>query len=209
MVLLSFRCRALFSVSTLALVVSLTACGSGTADKKVVAATTTTAKAAPNTTDAALEAALIDSVPPGFVQVADAEAETGPTDKDKAISQEDARGGREVLAKSDYVNGYQRMWAKGEDALLAVAIYVFASEQSASEYNSHNLNLFENESEGATFAVDGVPGGKALHEQSSEGDLVAVGFQRGHYVVSLMFAGTGVDTATASSLALQQFKNLA
>jgi len=200
--------RAVAAVGALAFIGSLGACGSGQDRGAVVAGTTSTSASPVKTTTAALEAAMITSVPSGYDQEPDAVAGTGPTDEAKAISQEDVRGGKDVLARAGYVNGYQRLWTKGENGLLAISVYVFETEAGAADYNAHNQGLFDDEPGPSLFGVAGLPGGKGLHEKSTDGDVIFIAFERGRYAVTLTLAEPGTEIPTATSLAVQQYANL-
>ena len=165
--------------------------------------TTTTQAAAASTVD--LESKLISDVPAGFTRVSDAEADTGPSDKAKALADEESETAKPIL-ESSFVQGYQRLWSKGEESGLLVFVYRFNSPESAQAYHADGLQQIAASGAGEGTALEGIPGGKVfVGEDEGVQSSIAV-FTRDAYAVMINLGGT---EGSVTDLAAQQYAKLA
>ena len=68
---------------------------------------------------------LVTDVPPGYLRQVDSVGDTGPSDLEKAVRDDGEPDARSVLVADGFVAGYQRLWAKGDDAKIIDFVYEF------------------------------------------------------------------------------------
>jgi hypothetical protein len=76
------------------------------------------------------------SVPEGYILQPDEVGDTGPSDLEKAIRDDGEDDAREVLTRTRFVRGYQRMWSRSEDDEIIAYVYQFADNAGAVEYTN-------------------------------------------------------------------------
>ena len=160
----------------------------------------------------ALQARLLRSLPSGYLRQPDALADTGPSDFEKAVRDEDAQDGREVLTSAGFVAGYQRLWSDGGDRAVIDFVYQFGTDAGARAYFERAVGRAAEEMSGgpdASFTVPGVPDATGLRR--SEPDEVAVVFVlRGPYAAQIVVQGPDAATTDlALRLAQEQYLLLA
>ena len=192
---------------------TLAACsggGNGSADGRVDDPNATASSVAENMKD--LEEALDLAVPDGFVRQPDAVGDTGPSDLEKAIRDDGGDDARDILTKSRFVQGYQRMWTRSGDEIVSY-VYQFADTAGAVEYtnrlNSDSLAPTEGVSI-SPFDVPDITG--AVGVNTSEPTLASssVTFVKGPYSVEIVVSGptpTGLE-ALVTALAEEQYSRL-
>jgi hypothetical protein len=202
------RALVLFAVA-----ISLGACGSDSS-KNEKADTVNTSKRTTTTVAAAavaLEARLIKNVPAGYKQEEDSVGDTGPSDLAKAIRDEGSDDARQALTSAGFVAGYQRLWTSGDNELINF-LYQFATPQGATDYMARTVAGADEGGGEVTvtpFSVTGVPGAKGFQYASPEGNAVIVVFVRGTYLAQININGTDASQANVTTLATQQYNNLA
>src|SRR5688500_10442983 len=103
-----------------------------------------------------LEEALDLAVPDGFVRQPDSVGDTGPSDLEKAIRDDGGDDARDILTKSRFVRGYQRMWTRTGDEIVSY-VYQFADAAGAIEYtNRLNADSLA-PTEGVSISPFGMP----------------------------------------------------
>jgi hypothetical protein len=182
-------------------------------------------------TSADLEPLLIRTVPAGFEQQPDDVGDTGPSDLDKAASDdgddEDNHEGRDVLVANGFVAGYQRLWAKGvttgedgepnvdEADEIVDFLYCFKTAEGAAAYMQRSVDGNEEsvapEDHVTTFTVSGIPGSKGWVGGSTEDGYGAVVlFTKGGFMVQLVMSGatTADYRGLVSALTRDQYGRL-
>jgi hypothetical protein len=144
---------------------------------------------------------LITSVPPGYQQAPDSVADTGPSDLDKAASDDGAPDARQVLVSAQFVAGYQRLWQSGENRII-VAIYRFGSPSGAATYLARTkaTNAVPDPGTQLTpFPIAAISGSQGLLATSTDGhDALA----------TFAIHGTEATPSVASTLSLEQYQRL-
>ncbi len=200
--------------------ITLAACGSGgggkgstSADGQVdpggAAASATVAK-----TMDELEETLDISVPDGYERTPDNVGDTGPSDFEKAVRDDGAADARDVLTRTRFVRGYQRMWAgAGEDDEIVAYVYQFADTAGALEYTNHlNAGLLT-QTEGVTvspFDVPNIEAAVGVNITEPTFSSSSVTFVKGPYSVQMLVSAaspTGLESL-ASAMAEEQYSRL-
>jgi len=153
-----------------------------------------------------LEARLISAVPAGYLRQPDSVGDTGPSDLEKAVRDDDSPDARQVLTRDGFLGGYQRLWKKGANELTNF-VYQFSSPAGATDYVSRSIA--EMRKDGSEFPVAGIPGAKGFRHTGAEGTSVGVTFTRGGYATLVLVNGTDATPAFVTSLAQQQYAKLA
>src|SRR5687768_7539691 len=83
-----------------------------------------------------LSKALQISVPDGYMLQPDEMGDTGPSDLEKAVRDDGEDDARDVLTRTRFVRGYQRMWSRSEDDEIIAYVYQFADHAGAVEYTN-------------------------------------------------------------------------
>ena len=146
----------------------------------------------PSAATDALEVRLLRSLPPAYQRQPDSVADTGPSDFEKAVRDEDSPDGRQLLTSAGFVAGYQRLWADGEEGAVVDFVYQFHSEAGAREYFRRAVSrATEETSVGSVvaFAVPGVPDATGLRRSGPDGHGTAVFVARGPYVAQIVVQG--------------------
>lgn len=157
----------------------------------------------------ALEARLVSEVPEGYERQPDSVGDTGPSDLEKAIRDDTEPDARDVLTDARFVAGYQRLWAKGEDANIITFLYQFEGPAGAAAYMERTLSGITDADEKATpFEVPGVPGGRGLRAADDEGAGAVIVFTRGPYLGQIVVAGPDALTSVPADLARRQYDRL-
>ena len=192
--------------------ITLAACGGGkgSADGRVDDPDATASSVTKNMED--LEEALDIAVPDGYVRQPDAVGDTGPSDLEKAISDDGADDARDVLTRARFVRGYQRMWTRGGDEIVSY-VYQFADTAGAVEYTNRLNSDSLAPTEGVSISPFDVPDiSGALGVNTSDPTLASssVTFVKGPYSVQLVVSGstpTGLE-GLATALAEEQHSRL-
>lgn len=157
----------------------------------------------------ALEGRLLREVPAGYERQPDSVGDTGPSDLEKAIRDDTGPDAREVLTNARFLAGYQRLWAKGDDANIIDFLYEFEAPEGAAAYMERTVSgISEADGDAAAFEVPGVPGARGLRASSDEGAGAVVVFTRGRYLAQIVVAGPDAVTSLPADLARQQYAAL-
>jgi hypothetical protein len=210
--------------ATLALltILSLAAAGCRGADEKVATAegqveTTTTTSKPPSVKVARsygdLAKALEISVPDGYMLQPDPVGDTGPSDLDKASRDDGGDDARDVLTRTRFVRGYQRMWSRSETDDFVVYLYQFADNAGAIEYTNRLTADSTKPTPGVTtgtFTVPAINGAVGVNASDPTSASSSVTFVKGPYSVQIVVSGklpTGLQPL-ASALAEEQYARL-
>jgi hypothetical protein len=197
----------------------------GGAPTSRVTATTTATTAEEIRSPADLEPLLITNVPAGYERQADDVGDTGPSDLDKAVSDDGEDDAQEFYASHGFIAGYQRLWAANVDAqetgaariqnadLIVVFLYAFKDASGAqATMDRITATVDESAAEGVTeFQPEGVPGARGFAGGNAEDGYGAIlVFTKGGFLVQ-MVAGTRAESdnrAVATQLARDQYARL-
>lgn len=159
---------------------------------------------------AELSKALEISVPDGYLRQPDEVGDTGPSDLDKAIADDGAEDAREVLTRTRFLRGYQRMWSRGEGDEIVSYVYQFADNAGAAEYTKRLTADFGAQTAGVAIALFDVPaidGAVGVNGSDPTFATSSVTFVKGPYSVQMVVNGpspTGLETL-ATALAEEQY----
>ena len=194
---------------------------------------TSTTAASPTTTagrvissPADLEPLLISDVPAGFVRQPDDVGDTGPSNLDKAASDDGADDARAFLQSHGFIAGYQRLWAAGlrNDASgnpdldhadqIVVFLYAFRDSAGASAYMQRTLQGSQDAQPGqdmTRYEPTGIPGAVGFtggNAKDGYGGIVL--FAKGGILVQLNLVRHTPDgnRDLADKLARDQFARL-
>ena len=169
---------------------------------------TTTAKSM-----ADLAKALNISVPEGYMLQPDEVGDTGPSDLEKAIRDDGEDDARDVLTRTRFVRGYQRMWSLSEDDEIVSYVYQFADHAGALEYTNRLTADAGAQTDGVTidkFNVDSITGSVGVNGSDPNFATSSVTFVKGPYSVQMVVNGA-TPTALQSlvtALAEEQYSRL-
>jgi hypothetical protein len=200
--------------------ITLAACGSGGGGKEPTSAdgqvdpggAVASATVVKNMDE--LEETLDISVPEGYERTPDSVGDTGPSDLEKAVRDDGAADAREILTKTRFVRGYQRMWtgAAKEDEIAAY-VYQFADRAGALEYtNRLNAGLLA-PAEGVTvspFDVANIEAAVGVNIVEPNFASSSVTFVKGPYSVQMVVSSaspTGLESL-AAAMAEEQYSRL-
>jgi len=198
----------------------LAACGGGggepsTSEGQVEESTTTlkppTVKVAKSFED--LAKALNISVPDGYMLQPDQVGDTGPSDIEKAARDDGSPDARDVLTRTRFVRGYQRMWSRAEDDDFVVYLYQFADNAGATEYTAKLTADATAPSATVTvqpFAVPTISGAVGVNTSEAALATSSVTFVKGPYSVQIVAnapKATGLQSL-ATALAEEQYSRL-
>lgn len=155
----------------------------------------------------ALVPRLLSEVPEGYEQQPDIVGDTGPSDLEKAIRDDTQDDAREVLTADRFVAGYQRMWAKGEEATIILFLYQFEKPEGAAHYLQRTIEAIA-EDGAETFEVPGIPGGRGLRSTSADDPGAVVLMTRGGYLAQVVVSGPDATGSVPTDLARQQYEKL-
>jgi hypothetical protein len=190
----------------------LAACGGGSksADGQIDGST---ASSAPAASMEDLADALDISVPDGYVLQPPAVGDTGPSDIEKAVRDDGGDDAREVLTRTRFVRGYQRMWSRSDADEIVSYVYQFADHAGAVEYTNRMTAVISAPTEGVTisrFDVPGINGAAGVNGTVDKFSSSSVSFAKGPYSVQMVVSGsspTGLETM-ASAMAEEQYSRL-
>lgn len=200
--------------------ITLAACGGGGGNEPTAAegqvddpsATVASASIARNMKE--LEETLDISVPEGYERAPDSIGDTGPSDLEKAIRDDGAADARDVLTKTRFVRGYQRMWTgASEDDEIAAYVYQFADTAGALEYTNRLNTGILTPTEGVTvtpFDVPNIHGAVGANIAEPNFASASITFVRGPYSVQMVASATestGLESL-ATALAEEQYSRL-
>jgi len=190
---------------------SLAACGGGRKGESTAEGKVTEPKAAKSFED--LSKALDLSVPDGYMVQPDSVGDTGPSDFEKAVADDGEDDAREVLTRTHFVRGYQRMWARAENDDFVSYVYQFADHAGAVEYTNRLTADAGAPTPGVTVAMFSVPAiDGAVGVNTSDPTIAAssVTFVKGPYSVQVVANGTTLTglQSLATALAEEQYSRL-
>ena len=160
-----------------------------------------------------LSKALEISVPDGYLRQPDEVGDTGPSNLDKAIADDGEEDARDVLTRTRFLRGYQRMWSRGEDDEIIAYVYQFADNAGALEYTRRLTADSGAQTAGVSiglFAVPAIDGAVGVNGSDPTFATSSVTFVKGPYSVQMVVNGstpTGLQTL-ATALAEEQYSRL-
>ena len=212
--------RSRWAVLALLATLPVAACSSGGGQEKStvegqVETTTTTkeprVKAAKSFDD--LAKALDISAPDGYMLQPDQVGDTGPSDIEKASRDDGGNDAREVLTRTRFVRGYQRMWSRSDTDDFVVYLYQFADHAGAAEYTSRLGTDAMAPAPGVTIGTYTLPelnGAVGVNASDPTFATSSVTFVKGPYSVQIVVSGStpiGLQPL-ASALAEEQYSRL-
>jgi hypothetical protein len=178
------------------------------------AASSSSASSAPAAKSLAeLSKALEISVPDGYMRQPDEVGDTGPSNLDKAIADDGEEDASEVLTRTRFLRGYQRMWSRSEDDEIIAYVYQFADNAGALEYTKRLTADSGAQTAGVSiglFEVSGIDGAVGVNGSDPTFATSSVTFVKGPYSVQMVVNGpspTGLETL-ATALAEEQYSRL-
>lgn len=160
-----------------------------------------------------LSRALQISVPDGYVLQPDEVGDTGPSDLEKAVSDDGEEDARDVLTRTRFVRGYQRMWSRSEDDEIIAYVYQFADNAGAVEYTNRLTADSGAQTEGVTiekFTVPSINGSIGVNGSDPSFATSTVTFVKGPYSVQMVVnasSPTGLQSLV-TALAEEQYSRL-
>ena len=202
---------------------SLVACSDGGGDTSSSATTSPTSSPSSITTSPAavttvaeqpavdLEALLSRRVPSGFRLTSFDEGDTGPSDLEKAVRDDELPDAREVLTRAGFVAGFQHLWVNSSDDEIILFLYLFRDNAGAVQYRDRTLADIRTGLTADVSAFDaGVPDSAAFEGSDEETAGAVVLFVKGPYVMQIVSsAKQGEDVvARITPLAKEQYSRL-
>lgn len=160
-----------------------------------------------------LSKALEISVPDGYLRQPDEVGDTGPSNLDKAIADDGEEDAREVLTRTRFLGGYQRMWSRSDDDEIITYVYQFADNAGALEYTKRVTANSGAQTPGVSiglFDVPAIDGAVGVNGSDPTFATSSVTFVKGPYSVQMVVNGpspTGLQTL-AAALAEEQYSRL-
>jgi hypothetical protein len=156
---------------------------------------------------------MLKDAPSGFALEAEATADTGPTDLEKAVQDDalsDEREARRALKDAGFLRGYQRQWSTANGVGQNFDyVYQFATPEGAASYLEHWRSAAI---AGATRAdpvpfTPVLPGAIGLKGNDRRGSSGVVLFSKGPYAVqAVVTGGPGINQSVpAGELAFAQY----
>lgn len=148
-------------------------------------------------------------VPAGFVVQPDTANQTGPTDFNKAVTDDGEKDAATVLKQDGFRRGYQRLWAHQDGRKVIAVVYEFCSVGGAKAYATRAAKLGTN-STTSPFTVSGIPDAVGLASHDSTSSTALVQATPGRYVIvaSINAPTTAATQAQAEQLATDVAKAL-
>ena len=174
-------------------------------------ATASSAPAAKSFAD--LSKALQIAVPDGYVRQPDEVGDTGPSNLDKAVNDDGGDDAREVLTRTRFLRGYQRMWSRSDSEEIVAYVYQFADKAGAVEYTSRLTADTGAPTDGVSisrFDVPVIDGAVGVNTSDATFATSSVTFVKGPYSVQMVVnssSPTGLQTL-ATALAEEQYSRL-
>lgn len=162
---------------------------------------------------AELSKALEISVPDGYVLQPDEVGDTGPSDLEKAVRDDGEEDARDVLTRTRFVRGYQRMWSRSEDDEIIAYVYQFADNAGAVEYTNRLTADSGAQTAGVTiekFTVSSINGSVGVNGSDPGFATSSVTFVKGPYSVQMVVnaaSPTGLQSLV-TALAEEQYSRL-
>ncbi|HVW33265.1 MAG TPA: hypothetical protein VHL53_12050, partial [Acidimicrobiia bacterium] len=152
-------------------------------------------------------------VPDGYVVQPEERDDTGPSDLEKAISDDGGDDAREVFTRDRFVRGYQREWALDDDDTIVSYVYQFADQAGAEDYTKRVTADAGSPGDGvtaATFDVPEIAGAVGVTGSDGTFSTATVTFAKGPYSVQLLVTSTKPDglESLVTSLAGEQYSKL-
>jgi hypothetical protein len=160
-----------------------------------------------------LSKALQISVPDGYMLQPDEMGDTGPSDLEKAVRDDGEDDARDVLTRTRFVRGYQRMWSRSEDDEIIAYVYQFADHAGAVEYTNRLTTDAGAQTDGVTidkFTVPSIDGSIGVNGSDPTFATSSVSFVKGPYSVQMVVNGsspTGLQSLV-TALAEEQYSRL-
>ncbi|MGH9282768.1 MAG: hypothetical protein ACRD0S_07505, partial [Acidimicrobiales bacterium] len=155
----------------------------------------------------ALVPRLLSDLPDGYEQQPDIVGDTGPSDLEKAIRDDTEPDARKVLTDDRFVAGYQRLWAKGNDAQVIVFVYEFEQAAGATHY-LERIQASITEDTTTAFEVPDVPGAVGVRSTNAENPAAVVLMTRGPFMAQVVVSGPDSGSSVPLDLARQQHDKL-
>jgi hypothetical protein len=139
--------------------------------------------------------------------------DTGPSDLEKAIDDDGEDDARDVLTRTHFLRGYQRMWSRSEDDEMIAYVYQFADHAGAVEYTNRLTADAGAQTPGVSigaFTVPGIDGAVGVNGSDPTFATSSVTFVKGPYSVQMVVNGatpTGLQSL-ATALAEEQHSRL-
>lgn len=133
------------------------------------------------------------SVPEGYMLQPDEVGDTGPSDLEKAVADDGGDDARDVLTRTRFVRGYQRMWSASEDDEIISYVYQFADNAGAVEYTDRLTADSGAPTEGGpigTFSVPTIAGSIGVNRSDPGFATSSVTFVKGPYSVQVVVNGS-------------------
>jgi hypothetical protein len=160
-----------------------------------------------------LAKALKISVPEGYLLQPDEVGDTGPSDLEKAVRDDGEDDARDVLTRTRFVRGYQRMWSRSDDDEIIAYVYQFADHAGAVEYTNRLTADAGAQTAGVTierFTVPSIAGSIGVNGWDATFATSTVTFVKGPYSVQMVVNGsspTGLQSLV-TALAEEQYSRL-
>ena len=190
--------------------VTLTACtGGGTA--KTTAQGQVKATGARSSVE--LSKGLDITVPAGYVRQPDTVDDTGPSDLEKAVSDDGADDARDVFTRDRFVRGYQREWARSDNEQIISYVYQFADNAGGVDYCKRVTADSGTQTDGASvspFDVAGIAGAVGVNGSDHSFATSSVTFVKGPYCVQVVLNSTSAAglQSLVTSVAEEQYSRL-
>ena len=198
--------------------ISLAACtGGGQAKTTANGRVDDAGSAAPSVkaarSSAELSGKLDLTVPDGYALQPDNLDDTGPSDLDKAVSDDGGDDAREVLTRDHFVRGYQREWARNDKDQIVSYVYQFADNAGATDYTTRVIagsGAPPAETSAGVFGVPDIAGAVGVNGSDPTFPTSSVTFVKGPYSVQVVVNGASPAglQAMASALAEEQYARL-
>jgi len=160
-----------------------------------------------------LSEALEISVPDGYMLQPDEVGDTGPSDLEKAVRDDSEEDARDVLTRTGFVRGYQRMWSRSEDDEIIAYVYQFADNAGAVEYTNRLTAHSGAQTPGVTieeFTVPSINGSIGVNGFDPTFATSTVTFVKGPYSVQMVVnaaSPVGLESIV-TALAEEQYSRL-
>ena len=160
-----------------------------------------------------LSRALDITVPDGYVRQPDSVDDTGPSDLEKAVSDDGGADARDVLTGDHFVRGYQREWSLDEDDQIISYVYQFADPSGAGDYTrrvTEDSTAPTGSGDLGRFTVPGIDGAVGINGSDPNFASSTVTFAKGPYSVQVVVNGArpaGLQSLV-SSMAEEQYDRL-
>ena len=160
-----------------------------------------------------LAKALELAVPAGYVLQPDEVGDTGPSDLEKAVNDDGEEDAREVLTRTGFVRGYQRMWSRSEDDEIIAYLYQFKDHAGAVDYTKRLTADAGAQTAGVSiglFDVPAIAGAVGVNGSDPNFATSSVTFLKGPYSVQIVVNGSSPSglQALATALAEEQYSRL-